>query len=303
MDPTVATAESSPLATVDIIIIVAFLVIVTIVGYMMSNVASKGMKDYFLGGKRIPWWVLGISTATSNFDMAGTMIIVAVVFSLGYKGFLVELRGGVGMSLAFLMIFLGKWLRRSRVMTSAEWMKIRFGTDQARAKHGPPVERRIAEHHVVARHDHLLLPKAPGSSSPTSCRYNEIDLHGSIMVVHRSLVYTLLMAGLVRRGVHRLGADGAAHLHRHLRVGAASYTFAMRGNVVFPEGFLEPRLGGRRTGMGASTDRAEDPSYLGADHAACSASASMMWVWSERRSKGHGRCRWLHRSALLRGAH
>ena len=50
---------------------------------------------------------------------------------LGYKGFLVEIRGGVGLSLAFLMIFLGKWLRRSRVMTSAEWMKIRFGTGKS----------------------------------------------------------------------------------------------------------------------------------------------------------------------------
>lgn len=122
-------AEVAPLATVDIAIIIAFLVIVTIIGFMMSRVASKGLDDYFLGGKRIPWWVLGASTATSNFDMSGTMIIVAVVFALGFKGFLVELRGGVGLSLAFLMVFLGKWLRRSRVMTSAEWMKLRFGTD------------------------------------------------------------------------------------------------------------------------------------------------------------------------------
>ena len=124
------------LATIDIVIIVGFLVIVTLIGYMMSRVASKGLDDYFLGGKRIPWWVLGASTATSNFDMSGTMIIVAVVFALGFKGFLVELRGGVGLSLAFLMVFLGKWLRRSRVMTSAEWMKLRFGTDrQGRAAH------------------------------------------------------------------------------------------------------------------------------------------------------------------------
>ena len=46
------------------------------------------------------------------------------------------MRGGVGLSLAFLMIFLGKWLRRSKVMTSAEWMKLRFGTDkQGRLAH------------------------------------------------------------------------------------------------------------------------------------------------------------------------
>ncbi len=120
---------SSLLAGVDLIIIIVFLVVVTIIGFMMSKAASGGLDDYFLGGNKIPWWVLGASTATSNFDMSGTMIIVAVVFALGFKGFLVELRGGVGLSLAFLMIFLGKWLRRSRVMTSAEWMKLRFGTD------------------------------------------------------------------------------------------------------------------------------------------------------------------------------
>lgn len=132
-----ATVEATmTLATIDIAIILGFLVLVTAVGYLMTNVASKGLGDYFLGGRSIPWYVLGISTATSNFDMAGTMIIVAVCFSLGYRGFLVELRGGVGLSLAFLLVFLAKWLRRSRVMTSAEWMKIRFGRDhQGKAAH------------------------------------------------------------------------------------------------------------------------------------------------------------------------
>ncbi len=129
-------SQATSLSTLDICLVVGFLVLVTVIGYVMSKAASQGMEDYFLGGNKIPWWVLGISTATSNFDMAGTMIIVAMVYTLGYKGFLVELRGGVGLSLAFLMVFLGKWLRRSRVMTSAEWMKLRFGTDrQGRAAH------------------------------------------------------------------------------------------------------------------------------------------------------------------------
>ncbi|CAN0571791.1 unnamed protein product, partial [Laminaria digitata] len=124
------------LATVDWIIVIGFLVVVTIMGFVLSRAASGGLNDYFLGGNKIPWWVLGISTSTSNFDMSGTMIIVAAVFALGYKGFLVEIRGGVGLSLAFLLVFLAKWLRRSRVMTSAEWMKLRFGTDrQGRAAH------------------------------------------------------------------------------------------------------------------------------------------------------------------------
>ncbi len=124
------------LATIDLIILGSFLALVTVMGVVLSRLASQGIGSYFLGGRRIPWWLLGGSTATSNFDMAGTMIIVAVVFSLGYKGFLVELRGGVGLSLAILVVFLGKWLRRSRVMTPAEWMRLRFGTDkQGRTAH------------------------------------------------------------------------------------------------------------------------------------------------------------------------
>ena len=126
---TAPEAAVTGLATVDAAIVLGFLVVVTLVGYYMSNVASQGIEDYFLGSNKIPWWVLGISTATSNFDMTGTMIIVAMVYEFGYRGFLIEMRGGVGLALAFLMVFLGKWLRRSRVMTSAQWMKIRFGTD------------------------------------------------------------------------------------------------------------------------------------------------------------------------------
>ncbi len=124
------------LAVVDALIIAAFLLVIMVAGYALSRAASKGLDDYFLGGKKIPWWILGVSTSSSNFDMSGTMIIVGLVFALGYQGFLVEMRGGVGIALAFIMVFLAKWLRRSRVMTSAQWMRLRFGTDrQGQAAH------------------------------------------------------------------------------------------------------------------------------------------------------------------------
>ena len=71
------------LSGIDLAIVIGFLVLVTIVGYLLSKMASEGIESYFLGGNKIPWWLLGISTATSNFDMSGTMIIVAVVFGLG----------------------------------------------------------------------------------------------------------------------------------------------------------------------------------------------------------------------------
>tara|TARA_Y100000590_G_scaffold434406_1_gene552557 strand:- start:4279 stop:5922 length:1644 start_codon:yes stop_codon:yes gene_type:complete len=64
----------------------------------------------------------------SNTDIAGTMINTAFIYALGTKGFFIEIRGGVTLIMAFLMVFMGKWNRRSQVMTQAEWMHFRFGT-------------------------------------------------------------------------------------------------------------------------------------------------------------------------------
>lgn len=72
--------------------------------------------------------MLGISGTTSFLDMTGTMVIASFFYIVGVKGLLVELRGGVALILAFLMIFMGKWYSRSKVMTTAEWMEFRFGT-------------------------------------------------------------------------------------------------------------------------------------------------------------------------------
>jgi len=115
------------LAFIDKIIIVAYFVLIVVVGFLMTKIASKGIESYFLGGKKIPWWVLGASGTASNFDITGTMVIVSFIYLLGLKGFWVAMRGGVGLPLAFLMVFLGKWYRRTRVMTEAEYMKVRFG--------------------------------------------------------------------------------------------------------------------------------------------------------------------------------
>ncbi len=63
----------------------------------------------------------------SNFDVSGKMINVALIYAFGAVGFIVEMRGGLVLIMAFLMIFMGKWNRRSKVMTLSEWMTYRFG--------------------------------------------------------------------------------------------------------------------------------------------------------------------------------
>ncbi|MDY6897160.1 MAG: sodium:solute symporter, partial [Cyanobacteriota bacterium] len=115
------------LQLVDYLIIAVYLISIVIFGIYLERKASAGIDSYFLGNRNMPWWVLGASGMASNTDLAGTMIISALIYAVGAKGFFIEIRGGVVLIMAILMIFMGKWNRRAQVMTLAEWMRFRFG--------------------------------------------------------------------------------------------------------------------------------------------------------------------------------
>lgn len=111
----------------DYLIVTIYLLAIIAFGFILQRKASQGIDAYFLGNRRLPWWALGASGMASNTDIAGTMIITALIYAIGIKGFFVEIRGGIVLIMAFFMVFMGKWTRRAQVMTLAEWMRLRFG--------------------------------------------------------------------------------------------------------------------------------------------------------------------------------
>jgi len=111
----------------DYIILIIYLIGMLYVGFYFEKKASAGIDAYFLGNRSLSWWLLGSSGMSGNFDVTGTMINTAFIFAIGAAGFYIEFRGGVTLIMAFLLAFMGKWNRRARVMTIAEWMFFRFG--------------------------------------------------------------------------------------------------------------------------------------------------------------------------------
>ena len=111
---------------IDIAVVVAYLAGSVLVGYWVSHRASRDMRAYFLGGNVLPWYVLGISNASGMFDISGTMLLVYWMFVYGVKSVWIPWLWPT-FNQIFLMVYMSTWLRRSNVMTGAEWIETRFG--------------------------------------------------------------------------------------------------------------------------------------------------------------------------------
>ncbi len=111
---------------IDYVAIVAYFVLVVGLGFWYAKRASTDLNSYFLGGKSLHWLALAMSGSVSNFDITGTMWIISILYVLGMKSMWHHWMWGVLMG-AFFMGYMGKWVRRSGVMTAAEWMETRFG--------------------------------------------------------------------------------------------------------------------------------------------------------------------------------
>jgi Na+/proline symporter len=111
---------------IDIAIICLYVVGVIVAGVILSRKASENIGSYFLGGNKIPWFLLAVSNGSSMFDVTGTMFGVYVLFTYGFKS-LWFLFLWPAFNQIFMMVYLSKWIRRSNVLTGSEWIKTRFG--------------------------------------------------------------------------------------------------------------------------------------------------------------------------------
>ena len=118
------------MALIDYAIVAAYFVVVIGLGFWYQKRASRDLESYFLGGKRLHWVALAMSGAVSNFDITGTMWIVTLIALFGMKSMWNHWMWGFLMG-AFFLAYMGKWVRRSAVMTGAEWMLTRFGDGPA----------------------------------------------------------------------------------------------------------------------------------------------------------------------------
>jgi len=114
------------LQAADIAILISYLSAMVMIGWLLRKKARQNKESYLLGGKKLPWYLLGLSDASDMFDISGTMWMVALCFVYGMKSIWIPWLWPV-FNQVFNMMFLAKWLRRSNANTGAEWLGTRFG--------------------------------------------------------------------------------------------------------------------------------------------------------------------------------
>ncbi len=111
----------------DLLLIFSYLLMVAIIGFWVKKKAKDKLDSYYLAGRNVPWWMLGLSGCSSYIDIGGTMAMVGALYYLGLKAIWATHIYWGWFIICFYMAFQAKWIRRSGVMTFAEWNKTRFG--------------------------------------------------------------------------------------------------------------------------------------------------------------------------------
>ncbi len=112
------------LSFIDSVIIVFFLLLVLVIGFAVSKTSSKNTSQYFLSGRTMPWWLLGISMVATTFSTDTPNLVTDIVRTNGVSGNWVW---WVFLLTGLLTVFVyAKLWRRSEVSTDMEFYELRY---------------------------------------------------------------------------------------------------------------------------------------------------------------------------------
>lgn len=118
------------LALIDYILIFFFFALTLGIGFFVSKNSGKSSSEYFLSGKTMPWWLLGVSMVATTFSTDTPNLVTDIVRSNGVSGnwvwwaFLLT-------GLLTVFIYAKLW-RKSNVDTDIEFYELRYGGKPAK---------------------------------------------------------------------------------------------------------------------------------------------------------------------------
>ncbi len=113
------------LSTLDLILIFSFFTLTLIIGIVVSKKSGKNTSEFFLSGRNMPWWLLGLSMVATTFSTDTPNLVTDIVRKGGVSGnwawwaFLIT-------GLLTVFVYAKLW-RKSNVNTDIEFYDLRYG--------------------------------------------------------------------------------------------------------------------------------------------------------------------------------
>tara|TARA_B100000787_G_scaffold102280_1_gene75636 strand:+ start:3699 stop:5513 length:1815 start_codon:yes stop_codon:yes gene_type:complete len=113
------------LSTLDYTLIILFFTITLSIGIYVSKKSSKSSAEFFLSGRTMPWWLLGVSMVATTFSTDTPNLVTDIVRTNGVSGnwvwwaFLIT-------GLLTVFVYAKLW-RKSNVNTDIEFYEFRYG--------------------------------------------------------------------------------------------------------------------------------------------------------------------------------
>ena len=73
------------ISTLDWIIIILFFAFTLAIGAWASKKAGRSAKDFFLSGRDMPWWLLGVSMVATTFSADTPNLVTDIIRKNGVK--------------------------------------------------------------------------------------------------------------------------------------------------------------------------------------------------------------------------
>jgi SSS family transporter len=176
------------ISNLDIIIIIIYLVIVALIG-SFSGGRQKSTKDYFMGGKSVPWWAVSFSIVAAETSSL-TFISIPGLAYIANLNFLQLTIGYLIARIFVAYLFLPSY-RKGELVTAYSFLESRFGLSTRRYASSVFLFTRVAADGVRLFSTAIPLALIFKSTAYFSTYSNlEIYIFSIIIIAVVSLIYT-----------------------------------------------------------------------------------------------------------------
>lgn len=117
------------LTFIDYLIIIGFFIVSLVIGLLVSKQSGKSSEDFFLSGRNMPWWLLGVSMVATTFAADTPGLVTQIVRKDGVAGNWVW--WSMLLTGTLTVFFYARLWRKSGVTTDLEFYEMRYSGKSA----------------------------------------------------------------------------------------------------------------------------------------------------------------------------